>query len=111
MVVVFDVVVFTPGTPCPSTRAHEPLWAQVTVTLQVAGNDVFSAPYLQVKTLKPLSTLKLQLLISLMEEESFVDGQYVATEGETGDKFFIIVLGNVRECLQTNTCACAACFS
>lgn len=48
------------------------------------------------KTLKPLSTLKLQQLISLMEEESFVDEQYIASEGEMGDKFFIIVLGKVR---------------
>ncbi|CAN0123777.1 unnamed protein product, partial [Ectocarpus sp. 8 AP-2014] len=47
----------------------------------------------KVKTLKPLSTLKLQQLISLMEEESFVDEQYIASEGEMGDKFFIIVLG------------------
>ncbi|CAN0213393.1 unnamed protein product [Ectocarpus sp. 6 AP-2014] len=47
----------------------------------------------KVKTLKPLSTLKLQQLISLMEEESFVDEQYIASEGEMGDRFFIIVLG------------------
>lgn len=50
----------------------------------------------QVKTLKPLSTLKLQQLCSLMEEEVFVDEQYIATEGEIGDKFYITVLGNVR---------------
>lgn len=56
----------------------------------------------QVKTLKPLSTLKLQQLCSLMEEESFVDEQYIATEGEMGDKFYIAVHGNVR--LANGTC-------
>lgn len=50
----------------------------------------------KVKTLKPLSTLKLQQLISLMEEESFKDEEYIATEGQLGEKFFIVVLGNVR---------------
>lgn len=52
--------------------------------------------FVQVKTLKPLSTLKLQQLISLMEEESFKDEEYIATEGQLGEKFFIVVLGNVR---------------
>eukprot|EP00903_Cladosiphon_okamuranus_P018322 g16856.t2 len=50
----------------------------------------------KVKTLKPLSTLKLQQLISLMEEESFKNEEYIATEGELGEKFFIVVLGNVK---------------
>ena len=54
----------------------------------------------QVKTLKPLSTLKLQQLISLMEEESFADEEYIATEGEMGEKFFIIVLGRVSACMK-----------
>lgn len=49
----------------------------------------------QVKTLKPLSTLRLQQLCSLMEEESYVDEQYIATEGEMGDRFFIMLAGNV----------------
>lgn len=49
----------------------------------------------QVKTLKPLSTLKLQQLCSLMEEETFVDEQYIATEGEMGDRFYITLMGNV----------------
>lgn len=30
-----------------------------------------------------------------MKEESFTDEQYIATEGEIGDKFYIVVLGNV----------------
>lgn len=50
----------------------------------------------QVKTLKPLSTIKLQQLCALMEEETFVNEQYIATEGETGEKFFIAVTGMVR---------------
>ena len=50
------------------------------------------------KTLKPLSTLKLQQLISLMEEETFKHEEYVVTEGQMGEKFFIVVLGNVRKC-------------
>ncbi|CAN0411936.1 unnamed protein product, partial [Laminaria digitata] len=49
----------------------------------------------QVKTLKPLSTLKLQQLCSLMEEETFVDEQYIATEGEMGDRFYITLAGTV----------------
>ncbi|CAM9881757.1 unnamed protein product [Pylaiella littoralis] len=48
----------------------------------------------KVKTLKPLSTLKLQQLISLMEEENFADQAYIANEGERGEKFFIVVVGN-----------------
>lgn len=32
-----------------------------------------------------------------MDEEAFVDEQYIATEGEIGDKFYITVLGNVRK--------------
>lgn len=56
---------------------------------------------LQVKTLKPLSTLKLQQLISLMEEENFADQAYIANEGERGEKFFIVVLGNVSISRQT----------
>ncbi|CAM9180795.1 unnamed protein product, partial [Hapterophycus canaliculatus] len=57
----------------------------------------------KVKTLKPLSTLKLQQLISLMEEEHFVGGQHIATEGEMGDKFFIVVLGNGSFIASGNT--------
>lgn len=51
--------------------------------------------YFQVKTLKPLSTLRLQQLISLMEEETFKNEEYIATEGQLGEKFFIVVLGDV----------------
>lgn len=40
--------------------------------------------------------MKLQQLISLMEEEAFKDEEYIATEGQLGEKFFIVVLGNVR---------------
>lgn len=67
----------------------------------------------QVKTLKPLSTLKLQQLISLMEEESFMDEQYIASEGEMGDKFFIIVHGKVRRHVgkQTNKHDVVICIS
>lgn len=50
---------------------------------------------LQVKTLKPLSTLKLQQLAGLMEEEAFADDHYIATEGEISDKFYIMAVGTV----------------
>lgn len=30
-----------------------------------------------------------------MEEESFTNEEYIATEGQLGEKFFIVVLGNV----------------
>lgn len=49
----------------------------------------------QVKTLKPLSTLKLQQLCSLTEEETFVDEQYIATEGQMGDRFYMVLAGTV----------------
>lgn len=58
--------------------------------------------FFQVKTLKPLSTLKLQQLINLMEEESFANEEYIATEGEMGEKFFIIVHGSVSACQKTS---------
>lgn len=51
---------------------------------------------LQVKTLKPLSTRKLQQLCALMEEETYVDEQHIAAEGEVGEKFFITIMGTVR---------------
>lgn len=57
----------------------------------------------QVKTLKPLSTLKLQQLINLMEEETFKNEEYIATEGQMGEKFFIVVQGDVRISPKTNT--------
>lgn len=53
------------------------------------------AGFHQVKTLRSLSTLKLQQLSSLMEEESFVDQQDIATHGEELKKFFVIVAGTV----------------
>lgn len=65
---------------------------------------------LQVKTLKPLSTLKLQQLINLMEEESFADQEYIASEGEMGEKFFIIVMGNVRTVSHESHCSTRNCF-
>ncbi len=58
--------------------------------------------FFQVKTLKPLSTLKLQQLISLMEEESFANEEYIATEGEMGEKFFMIVHGSVSAWHKTS---------
>lgn len=60
----------------------------------------------QVKTLKPLSTLKLQQLCGLMKEESFVDGEYIATEGETVDKFYVTIQGNVSDTNKTTTSTC-----
>lgn len=50
----------------------------------------------QVKTLKPLSTLKLQQLCAILEEENFVNEQYIATEGDMGEKFYLTVMGTVR---------------
>lgn len=49
----------------------------------------------QVKTLKPLSALKLQQLCALMEEVTFEDEEYITREGEAGEKFFLTIIGTV----------------
>lgn len=79
----------------------------VTVLHYDQCNAEFSLPAcsVQVKTLKPLSTLKLQQLIGLMEEESFKNEEYIATEGQLGEKFFIVVLGTVRTLRPANKTA------
>eukprot|EP00611_Tribonema_gayanum_P005379 TRINITY_DN145_c4_g1_i1.p1 TRINITY_DN145_c4_g1~~TRINITY_DN145_c4_g1_i1.p1 ORF type:complete len:1103 (-),score=403.39 TRINITY_DN145_c4_g1_i1:604-3912(-) len=54
----------------------------------------------KVKTLSKLTTLRLQQLCEALKEEEFKAGEYIARQGEAGDKFYVVASGEVSCCLR-----------